>query len=92
MLLLISAINVNGYFENHWVVIKSRIAEAYIKQIENAEEQPTEGSTLVFANNRISSSLDAYLALGGGKAIDFWFKDKNYKYCFQEFEDCSSLP
>lgn len=86
-----SAINVFRT-DNHWVVIKSRIAEAYIRQIESGSESAPDGSTLVFNNNRISSSLDAYIALGGGKAIDFWFKDKNYKYCFTEFETCSPMP
>ncbi len=90
--LILSAINVSQLGNNHWVVIKSRIAEAYIRQIEESEPATPSGSKLVFNNNRISSSLDAYLALGGGKAIDFWFPDKNYTYCFSEFESCDALP
>lgn len=92
IVLLISAVNVNRYASSHWVVVKSRIAEAYIRQMEASNKLPEDGSTIVFDNNRISTSLDAYLALGGGKALDFWFKDKNYKYCFVEFDECSSLP
>jgi len=90
--LIISAINVSQLGNNHWVVIKSRIAEAYIRQIEESGSSTPSGSRLVFNNNRISSSLDAYLALGGGKAIDFWFTDKDYTYCFSEFESCDALP
>lgn len=92
LFLLISIINVNRLENNHWVVIKSRIAEAYIKQIESTVASTPEGSTLIFNDNLISSSLDAYVALGGGKAINFWFKDKNFKYCFTEFESCGSIP
>lgn len=90
--LIVSVVNVSQLQNNHWVVIKSRIAEAYIKQIESSLATTPADSTLIFNDNRISSSLDAYLALGGGKAIDFWFKDKKFKYCFSEFEVCNALP
>ena len=49
-------------------------------------------TTLIFDNNQISSSLDAYYALGGGDGINFWFRNKNYKFCFTEFESCGTLP
>lgn len=86
----ISVTNVSALEKSSWVIVKSGIARAYIGQIENSSAR--EGSTLVFNDNNISSSFDAYVALGGGKAIDFWFRDKNYKYCFTTFEPCDPLP
>lgn len=76
--------------ENSWVVARASLSKRFISQIEK-EDLPS-GSILVFDDNYVSSSLDAYYALGGGDAINFWFKNKNYKFCFTEFESCNTLP
>jgi len=76
--------------KNNWVVSRGQLSKKYISQIE--KRNLPAGSTLVFNNNPISSSLDAYYALGGGDGISFWFRDKNYKFCFTEFESCGNLP
>lgn len=89
--LAVSAINVHRLEGNSWVTIRSRIAEAYIRQIEDSLDTTPDNAPIVFNDNRISSSLEAYISLGGGKALDFWFKEKNFKYCFVEFESCESM-
>ena len=76
--------------KNNWVTARSDLSKKYISQIEKNNLPP--GSTLLFNDNYMSSSLDAYYALGGGEAINFWFRDKNYKFCFTEFESCNTLP
>lgn len=86
LLILISIINVGNTFENNWVIQRSNLAQKYIIEIETANL--LENSTIIFNDNPISSSRDAYIALGTGKAIDFWFEGKNYKYCFSAFENC----
>lgn len=86
--LIISLLNINSLASKHWVIIKSKIAQTYIGQIEKTIATEPEESTIIFNDNQISSSLDAYLSLGGGSAIDFWFRDENIKYCFTEFESC----
>jgi hypothetical protein len=75
---------------NNWITARAQLSKEYISRIE--KDNLPRGSTLVFGNNNLSSSLDAYYALGGGDGINFWFKNKNYKYCFTEFESCSALP
>lgn len=72
--------------KNNWVTPRSNLARTYLKNIEN--NNPATGTTLVFADNDLSSSKEAYIALGTGEAIKFWFADKNYKTCFTAFEDC----
>lgn len=75
----------SGYSSN-WVVIRSRLAKAYIEKV--TREDPAAGTTLIFEDNKISTSSEAYYALGTGKSIKFWFGDKNYKTCFVAFENC----
>lgn len=86
---LVAVINVNKIFNNSWVIKRANIAKKYIQSI--ASSNIAEGSTIVFDDNYMSTSYDAYIALGTGKAIDFWFKGKNYKYCFSAFENCQKL-
>ena len=81
-----SVITVKLNFADSWVIKRSNIAKSYIKKIER--ETLPNGSLIVFSNNEISSSSESYLALGTGKAVNFWFPDKNYKTCFTEFENC----
>ena len=83
---LVAVINVNKIYNNNWVVERANIAKKYIQSI--ASSNIVEGSTIVFNDNYISTSYDAYIALGTGKAIDFWFEGKNYQYCFTVFESC----
>ena len=75
--------------QSHWVVKRSNIAKHYINSIEDTNIP--RDSTIVFNDSYISSSFEAYISLGTGKALDFWFRDKNYKYCFTAFESCEDL-
>lgn len=83
---LVSIINIQLTYQNNWVVKRSEIAKQYIQKIES--ENPSAGTLLTFDESPISTSSEAYFALGTGKAIDFWFRDKNYKTCFSAFENC----
>jgi len=73
-----------------WVVKRSNLAKVYLYDIE--KQNLPEGSILVFDETEISTSEEAYISLGTGEAIKFWFKDKNYKTCFSRFEKCPPLP
>ena len=85
--LLLSFLNVRKTYQDHWVIKRSDLSEKYIHEIENANLP--EGSTVVFNDNYISTSKEATIVLGAGKALDFWFKDKHYKVCFTWVENCS---
>lgn len=76
----------NLTFHNSWVIKRSGIAKAYIESIENGNIK--NGSTIIFEDNEISTSKEAYFSLGTGKALNFWFTDKEYKSCFTFYEDC----
>lgn len=84
--LAISLINIEKTKGNNWVVTRSNLAKEYIKKIEN--DNPPTGSTLVFKDSQLSTAQEAYIALGTGEAIKFWFADRNYTTCFSAFEDC----
>lgn len=84
--MILSILNINKIINNNWVVERSNLASDYLSKIE--AENLANGSMIVFRDN-FSTSRDAYFALGTGKAIDFWFKGKNYKYCFDAFEKCA---
>lgn len=86
----VSLVNVYKYENNSWITTRAKISRAYLNGI--GAKNPPAGSTLVFGDNAISSSYEAYISLGTGTAIKFWFKDKNYKTCFVEFESCTTLP
>lgn len=86
---LTSFLIVNKTYNNNWLVQRSQIAKKYIDGI--SKSNVPAGSTIVFNDNYISTSQEAYFALGTGKAIDFWFKDKNYKSCFAWLENCESV-
>jgi len=81
-----SILNIQLTYQNNWVIKRSKIAKLYIEKIET--ENPPTGTLLTFDDSPISSSSEAYIALGTGKALDFWFGDKNYKACFTIFENC----
>lgn len=82
----IAIYNINLTKSNNWVVKRANLAKAYIEQIEKDNSPPE--SEFVFADNKISTSQEAYIALGTGEAIKFWFKDKNYQTCFTFYENC----
>lgn len=84
--LIIAFYNINLTKNNNWVTLRSNLAKGYIAKIENANLPA--GSTLVFADSQLSTADEAYIALGTGEAISFWFADKNYTTCFTAFEDC----
>lgn len=85
----VSFLGVQLIEHDSWVTKRASLAYYYISQIEKSNLP--NNSTLVFNDNYISSSFDAYIALGTGDAINFWFKDRNYKTCFSVFENCNSL-
>lgn len=87
---ILALVTVNKTYENNWVIKRSYIAKAYIKSIESSN-LPDE-STIVFNDNVISTSLEAYISLGTGRAVDFWFPQRKYKTCFSEFEICGLKP
>lgn len=74
---------------NNWVIEKSKISKYYLGKIE--EKNLPKGSLLIFQDGSKYSSKEAYIALGTGEAIDFWFKDKKYSTCFAFFENCTSV-
>ena len=88
--LLMSCLSVAKYQKNNWVVSRSNISKSYIEQIKKSNL--AYGSNLIFGDNAISTSYEAYISLGTGKAINFFFKDKNYHTCFAAFESCYPLP
>ena len=83
---ILSVANIHLTYRNNWVIKRSNITKQYIQKIET--ENPPAGTMLVFDDSIISSSSEAYFALGTGKAIDFWFGGKNYTTCFSAFENC----
>jgi hypothetical protein len=68
------------------VTKRASLAKAYIEQIE--KDNPPAGTTLTFADDQRSTSKEAYISLGMGQALSFWFRDKDYKYCFVGLEEC----
>ena len=88
--IVIAIVNISLTKGNNWVIKRSNIAKGYLYEIE--KQNLPEGSVLVFGETAISTSEDAYISLGTGEAIKFWFKNKNYKTCFTRFEKCPTLP
>lgn len=72
--------------KNSWVVEKSKISRYYLEKM--TLENPPHGSIIKFTEDGKYSSYDAYIALGTGKAITFWFPDKHYLPCFSFYEKC----
>lgn len=65
----------------HWVTVRAREAEYYIKKIQNKNVQ--DGDTVAFINKTPESSLRAYVALGAGNGIKVFFGNETKVY----FED-----
>ncbi len=85
-IVLINFFGVMDIGKTNWVIQRSNLAKTYLTKIET--DNPPLGTTLIFGDNRVSTSLNAYYALGTGQAISFWFPDKSYKACFTFFETC----
>lgn len=90
LILLISIIyflSISETYKDNWVIKNSIISKTYIEKVESLNL--TNGSTLIFHDNYISDSKTAYILLGGGKAIDFWFKNNDFKPCFVFYQTCT---
>ena len=85
--LIISGYNINLTIKNNWVIERSNLARTYVEQIYKIS--PPSGSTLIFKDNKLSTSKEAYISLGTGDAVKFFFPEKNYQTCFAEFELCT---
>lgn len=75
-------------YENQWIISRSNLAKTYILDLQNKNLE--NGTNIVFGDNYLSTSQEAYIALGTGKAIDWWFKGRDYKTCFVQFELCNT--
>lgn len=84
--LLICFVSVRLNMQNSWVVNRSNLAHQIIKNVE--DDGLPAGSTITFGDSIFASSKEKYVSLGSGEAINFWFRDKNYKTCFSFFENC----
>lgn len=81
--------SVNLSYNNNWVIKRALIAKSYIDKVRAANL--AENSSILFAGDDLNVS-EAYYSLGGGEAFGLFFKDKNYKVCFDVFENCNTLP
>jgi len=86
--ILFSFFAVRLEMKNSWVINRSNLAHKLIGDIE-LRNLP-EGTALIFDDNELASSLEQYISLGSGEAVNVWFFEKNYKTCFSFFERCSS--
>lgn len=77
---------VSSGYQKSWVVVRANIAKGYINKIEKINYK--EGAVIKFGNSSLSDSKEAYVSLGTGDAIKFWFQDKKYKTCFEFLNDC----
>ena len=75
---------------NNWVIDRSYISKHYIDEIKRQDLEA--GSLIIFNDDYTTTSREAYFSLGTGKAFDFLFGDKNFRYCFGGFENCYELP
>lgn len=80
-----SIYSIDRLAQNHWVTKRSEIAKTYLENIER--QNPASGTKLIFGDSSISDSKEAYIALGQGEAINFWF-DGKYRACFTFQESC----
>lgn len=88
LFLLSSFLTVNIARNKNWVIERSNISKYYIQEIERVS--PPKGSHLIFNDNNFSTSKEAYISLGTGQALKFWFKDKNYSSCYNFYEVCGA--
>lgn len=81
--------SVNLTYSNSWVVKRSLIAKSYIDRIKT--DNLEYNLRILFTGSDLNAS-EVYYSLGGGEALRFFFKDKNYNVCFDVFENCNALP
>lgn len=86
LFLISSFLTVNATKNNNWVVERGKISRHYIEAIQSASLP--KDSILIFEDNNFSTSKEAYISLGTGQALKFWFKGKNFKPCFVFYETC----
>ena len=84
--LVISIYNINLTMRSNWVVKRSNLANTYLEKIKR--EKPVSRSILIFRDNELSTSQEAYISLGTGDAIKFFFASQNYETCFSKFDQC----
>jgi hypothetical protein len=82
LFLLSSFFTVSATTKNNWVFNGAGVSKYLIGKIESGAYES--GTSFVFADTALFSSEQAYISLGGGAGLDFWF-DGRYEYCF-EFE------
>ncbi|MBI3341918.1 hypothetical protein HY024_02245 [Candidatus Curtissbacteria bacterium] len=87
LILFASYMNTSLLYRNSWVIDRSIVSQKYIDYLRDANIP--DGSTLIFGDGSISSSREAYISLGTGKAIDLFFKGKGYSYCFDGLQTCT---
>lgn len=87
--LLVSILNLEMIIEDHWLIKRSKLAKNWLTQI--AAKDLPDGSIIIFKDNDLSTSKEAYISLGTGKALHFWFPQRKYRTCFEEFEKCEGL-
>ena len=81
--IVISVINIELTRDNNWVIKRSNLAKRYIERIEDSKL--ANDSKIIFSGDQ---SFEAYVTLGQGRAIDWWFRDKNYENCFTFLQKC----
>lgn len=87
VLVTVAIFNIDKTQENNWVVKRSNLARSILADIETKKIE--DGSNIIFSDTDLASSKETYIALGEGRAIDFWFSKKNYRTCFAFLEDCA---
>ena len=75
--ILFSFFAVRLEMKNSWVINRSNLAHKLIGDIE-LRNLP-EGTALIFDDNELASSLEQYISLGSGEAVNVWFFEKNRK-------------
>lgn len=84
--ILVQAISVNHLANESWATTRAELSRKIITDIE--VKNPPDGTTLVFDEKIYGGSKESYITLGEGRAINFWFPEKNYKTCFTFISVC----
>ncbi len=86
ILITVQVFNVRALAQSSWVTQRAKLSNYYLRDLE--QKNLPAGSKIVFTDNTVSSSKEAYVVLGQGKAIGFWFPYKNYEPCFSFYQQC----
>jgi hypothetical protein len=87
LMVVASYLNLSVIAQNSWVIKRAQISKSIILEIEKKNEPP--GTLIMFGDFQGFDSKEAYITLGTGKAIDWWFREKNYRYCFKFQKNCN---